>query len=195
MTTHTTRSLSLHDVINEGVGGRNRIDEHLTSAMRESRGIKPMLPSTQRSIDGHLREAVDHVLDRDVVAVLGAGWLATHELREAARRTAATPDATELVEFLKLTISLTIRPSVRLYVDREMLMIVELEVVLDTAFRELTAAVSAGALVGIEFGECVVTVSIRASSGTQLVTRALPLTSNVRLRLPHPIALVTPVAR
>jgi hypothetical protein len=135
------------------------------------------------------------VLDRDVVAVLGAGWQATREVREAARRTAATPGATELVEFLRLTISLSIRPSVRLYVGRNVLMTLALEIVLDAAFHELTVAVSAGALVGIEFGECVITVSVRTSTGTQLVARPLPLTSNVRLGLPRPIVLVTLAAR
>jgi hypothetical protein len=42
-TTHLTRILSLHDVIGEGVGSLNRLDDHLSAAARDARGFKRML--------------------------------------------------------------------------------------------------------------------------------------------------------
>ena len=58
-------------------------------------------------------------------------------------------------------------------------------------FDELTATVTSGALVAIEFGRCTVTVSIRTTTGTPLVERALTLSASQRLHLPHPIVLAS----
>lgn len=194
-TIDTARSLSLREVITEGFGGADHLDDHLTSKVLESRGVSAVLPSTRRSIDGQLRAAVNATLSRDVIALLGAGWQASSELREAARRTASTPDITEFVELLRLTITQSIRPSARVYLDRELMMTVELEIVLEAGFHELTAVVRSGALMAIDFGQCDATVSIRTGAGTPLINRTLSLTSNARLGLPHPIALVTPPPR
>jgi hypothetical protein len=185
----TTRALSLHDVIAEGVGGPDHLDDHLTSNVLASSRVAVLLPTTRRSIDGRLHEAINAGLNRDVIGVLAAGWQASTELRAAARRTLTTPDVTEFVPFLTLTISQSIRPSVRLFVERDPVMTVELDIVLQVGFHELTAAVRSGALVAIDFGQCTVTVSIRTATGTLLVERTLTLSSNQRLGLPHPIEL------
>jgi hypothetical protein len=194
-TVDTLPPIALRDVIAHGVGGPAQLDDHLTSAVLQSRTTKAMLPSTRRSIDGQLRQAVEATFSRDVVAMLNAGWQATREFGEAASRTAAAPGVTEFVELLSLTIAQSIRPSVRLYVDRRLVMTVELEIMVKAGFNELAAVVRSGALVAIDFGQCTVTVVVCTSSGRQLVERSLTLTSNQRFGLPHPVTLVTPAAR
>jgi hypothetical protein len=187
----TTRALRLRDVIVEGAGGPDHLDDYLTSNVLESRRVKLLLPTTRRSIDGQLHEAISAVLSRDVIGVLAAGWQASAELRAAARRTITTPAATEFVPFLTFTISQSIRPSVRLFVDRDVVMTVELDIVLQVRFHELTAAVRSGALEAIDFGQCTVIASVRTSTETPLVERTLTLSSNQRLDLPHPIVLTS----
>jgi hypothetical protein len=191
-TIKTTRLLSLHDVINEGTGGANRLDDHLARKVREAPRLGAALPSTHRSIDGQLHQAIDAALRHDLVTTLAAGWRASAELREAARRSTATPGVAFFVELVTLAISQGIRPSVRLYLDAKLAMTVELEILTRARFFELTAVVVSGALIAIEFGQCTLTVSIRTSTGTPLVERTLILTSDLRLGLPHPIALTTP---
>ena len=184
-----TRALSLRDVIAEGVGGPNHLDEYLTSNVTASPRVKELLPTTRRSIDGRLHEAANAVLSRDVIGVLAAGWQASNELRAAARRTLHTPTVTEFVPFLSLTISQSIRPSVRLFVDRDLVLTIELDIALQMGFDELTATVTSGALVAIEFGRCTVTVSIHTTTGAPLVERTLTLSASQRLNLLHPIVL------
>jgi hypothetical protein len=195
MTVATARSLSLHDVIAQGAGGPARLEDHLTSKLGFSAAAKAMLPSTRRSIEGELRAAVDGVLRQDVIAVLGAGWQVSAALREAAVRTAPIPDVAELVELVTQTLTQAIRPSVSVYLNGRLLVSVELEIILETAFRDFSAVVRAGALVAVDFGRCVAKVSIRTGAGTLLAERELTLTSNTRLGLPHPITLVKPAAR
>jgi hypothetical protein len=189
MTTSTTRALSLHDVIAHGVGGPDLLDDHLAASLRASGRVTNLLPTTRRSIDGRLHEVINAGLNRDVVGVLAAGWQASAELRAAARRTLSTPGSTEFVPFLTLAIAQSIRPSVRLFVERDPVVTVELDIVVRARFQEVTAAVRAGALVAIDFGQCTITVSICTATGTLLVERTLTLTSNQRLDLPHPIEL------
>ena len=189
MTTSTTQALSLHDVIAQGVGGADLLDDHLASSLHGSKRVAGLLSTTQRSVDGCLHDAINAGLNRDVVGVLAAGWQASTELREAARRTLTTPDVTAFVPFLTLTIAQSIRPSVRLFVERDLVMTVELDIIVHAGFQELTAAVRSGALVAVDFGQCTITVSIRTGTGTLLVERTLTLTSNQRLDLRHPIEL------
>ena len=115
----TTKTLSLRDVIAEGAGGPNHLDDYLTSNVTASPRAKVLLPTTRRSIDDRLHEATNAVLSRDVIGVLAAGWQTSNELRAAARRTLSTPTVAEFVPFLSLTISQSIRPSVRLFVDQD----------------------------------------------------------------------------
>jgi hypothetical protein len=195
MTLNTTRPLTLHDVITQGSDIPADLDDYLNSKIRESDKIMALPPSTRRSIDGQLRAAVDGALRHDLVAVLAAGWQVSSALREAAHRTATTPDVTELVDLVRQTITQDVRPSVRVYLDRDLIVTVEIEIIAQAAFRDLCAVVREGALVAIDFGECVAKVSIRTSSGMPLTERQLTLTSNKRLGLPRPITLVTPTAR
>lgn len=189
MTTSTTQALSLHDVIAHGVGGPDLLDDHLAASLRASGRVTNLLPTTRRSIDGRLHDVINAGLNRDVIGVLAAGWQASVELRAAARRSLTTPGSTEFVPFLTLAIAQSIRPSVRLFVERDLVMTVELDIVVRARFQEVTAAVRAGALVAIDFGQCAITVSICTATGTLLVERTLTLTSNQRLDLPRPIEL------
>ena len=95
----TTRTLSLRDVIAEGAGGPNHLDDYLTSNVTVSPRVKVLLPTTRRSIDGRLHEATNAVLSRDVIGVLAAGWQTSNELRAAARRAVGTQTVGEFGPF------------------------------------------------------------------------------------------------
>ena len=195
MTLDVSRPLTLHDVITYGAGGPGHLDDYLTSEARQPAALQNVPPSTQRSINGELRTALDGTLRHDIIAVLGAGWQASAALREAAHRTATTPGASEFVELITQTITQDISPSAHLYLDGRLLITVELQIAVEVTFHNLCAVVRSGALTAIDFGKCDATVSIRTSAGTPLLKRTLTITSNTQLPLSHPISLLSPAPR
>jgi hypothetical protein len=118
------------------------------------RAARRLTSSTVTMIDGEVAGMARTLLDVDVGAVLVGAWRRYADLREAARRTAATPGTEEILSLATHRITSTHLPCVDLRLDgaRVHTFRFRLEIVLDVS--GVAAVVREGGLVGLQGGEC-----------------------------------------
>ena len=124
----------------------------------------------------------------DVLVGALAGYAA---VRAAGRRTAADPEATELVELVSHEISLDHQPSIDLLVDGVRVATVHLTLSLLIDVQAMTATVRAGRLTALRVGRCDVTASISVD-GTTVASKQGELQLPVSLPVGAGIPLAAP---
>ena len=114
--------------------------------------------------------AVAHgLLDLDLGGLLIAGWGKYVDLSEAAKRTLAAPDSTEVVELATHTVSSIHRPFVELLVDNVHVATLHFELSVEFVVKGLVATVQRGRLAAISEG-CNVAAAVTAG-GRRLAKR------------------------
>jgi hypothetical protein len=110
------------------------------------------------------------LLDIDLIGLLVAGWRDLHDLSDAARRTLANPDSTELVNLATHQITVTRNPSVDVMADNLRVASVHLGLSVVFDVSALVAGVSAGLLTALHSGRCDITATL-AIQGTTVLTK------------------------
>ncbi|MEU1072764.1 MULTISPECIES: hypothetical protein [unclassified Streptomyces] len=118
---------------------------------------RPLTAAAQRAVEGEMASVVDSFLSLDLFDVAAGGWRKHVALRDAARRTRATPGSEEVVALATHEITSRHRPYVDVLVDGVNLG--TLDVGLDLTFRitGLVAVVRDAQLVALRSGECKLT--------------------------------------
>jgi len=124
----------------------------------------------RRAVDDQVASAVQGLIDLDFGDLMVEGWRKQGDLAAAARRTAAKPGSSEVVELATQRINSLHRPFVDLVVDDVHVATVNLQLDIEFLVRALVATVRDGHIVSLDFGACEVAASL-AAEGVQLVSR------------------------
>jgi hypothetical protein len=146
-----------------------------------------------RDVQGALRNeiciATDDLLNLDLVDVLVTGWRKHAALAAAARRTAAAPGTSEVVDLATHHITMAQRPYIDLLCDGVRVGRVQLELRLDFTVAGLVAVVRAGRLVAVQAGHCTIAATLLIE-GEQVATRSARLDLPLAVRLGAGIPLL-----
>jgi hypothetical protein len=113
--------------------------------------LAPILRAAARR---EITTATTELLHIDLMEVLVAGWRKHGELVAAARRTAASPGSTELVELATHRVQYLERPALEVRVDGTELMSIEFKLSLVFDVSVLVAAIRSARLVALHSGRC-----------------------------------------
>jgi hypothetical protein len=133
--------------------------------------------------------ATDDLLNLDLVDVVMTGWRKHAVLAAAARRTAAAPGTSEVVDLATHHITVTQRPYIDLLCDDVRVGRVQLELRLDFTVAGLVAVVRTGCLVAVQAGHCTVAATLLIES-EQVATRSGHLDLPLAVRLGAGIPLL-----
>jgi hypothetical protein len=152
------------DTILFGPSGAAGSLEDFLDARRLSGWITSGAAHLTRDVHDALRNEIctttDDLLNLDLVDVLVTGWRKHAALTAAARRTAAAPGSSEVVDLATHHISMTQRPYIDLVCDGVRVGRVQLELRLDVTVAGLVAVVRAGRLAAAQAGHCTVTATL-----------------------------------
>ena len=187
MTATSARPLTVGDVARSDAHDRTsrRLDDHIAAAVRTA----PLPAPTRRSIEAQVHAAIDASLQGDVVSVLTAAWQGSRAFTEAARATAADLGERRIVELASQTVRHTASPSVTVDINGWRAATLTLSVTVAITLRDLAAAIAGGAVVGVEFGGCDITVTVRSKQGLTLLERTASVPADAGLTLPRPVPL------
>jgi hypothetical protein len=183
----SARPLTVGDVARTYAHDRNsrRLDDHIAAAVRTA----PVPAPTRRSIQAQVHAAIDASLQGDVVRVLTAAWQGSRAFTEAARATAGDLGERRIVELASQTVRHTACPSVTVDINGWRAVTLTLSVTVAITLRDLAAAIAGGAVVGIEFGGCDITVTVRSGHGLTLLERTAAVPADAGLTLLRPVPL------
>ena len=153
-------------------------------------GASHLTGDTQDALRHEICTATDDLLNLDLVDVLMTGWRKHAALAAAARRTAAAPGTSEVVDLATHHITLTQRPYIDLLCDDVRVGRVQLELRLDFTVAGLVAVVRAERIVAVQAGHCTVTATLLIE-GEQVATRSGHLDLPLAVRLGAGIPLLT----
>jgi hypothetical protein len=152
------------DTILFGPSGAAGSLEDFLDARRLSGWITSGAAHLTRDVHDALRNEIctttDDLLNLDLVDVLVTGWRKHAALTAAARRTAAAPGSSEVVDLATHHITMTQRPYIDLVCDGVRVGRVQLELRLDVTVAGLVAVVRAGRLAAAQAGHCTVTATL-----------------------------------
>jgi hypothetical protein len=141
------------------------------------------LPQATRDAALHeVAAAAGGLLNVVLLDVLVTGWRKHHELTDAARRTLAKPDSTEVVQLATHRVTEAQHPYISVLVDEHRVATLNLDLSLIFDVSALLAGIRAGRLVAVHSGHCDITATL-ALEGTDIVTRQM------RVELPGVISL------
>ena len=132
--------------------------------------LRLLSQSGRRAVDHQVAEAAHGLLDLDFGDLLVAGWRKQGDLAAAARRTAAKPGSSEVVQLASQRISSQHRPFVELVVDDVLVATVNFQLDIEFLVRALVATVRDGHVVSLDVGGCEVAATL-AAEGVQLISR------------------------
>jgi len=174
------------DAILFGPSGAAGSLEDFLDAQRLSGWITSGAAHLTRDVQDALRHevctATDDLLNLDLVDVLVTGWRKHAALAAAARRTAAVPGSSEVVDLATHHITMAQRPYIDLVCDGVRVGRVQLELRLDVTVAGLVAVVRAGCLVAVQAGHCIV-------AATLLIENEPVAARSARLDLPLAVRL------
>jgi len=190
-TTGEPSTLTLRDIARSGDRGAAtaQLDQQIHAVARRASAGAALSSGQSRSIENQMHAALDGALDRDVITVMAAGWQASSTFRAAARATAEDPTRREMVSLRSQRLEQTFHPALQIYIDDFRAATLELSVTVAIVFQDLAVAMSRAAIVGLDFGQCDVDVSVTSSRQLPLLHRSVRLTSNRQLPLPRPIPI------
>ena len=152
-------------------------------------GASHLTRDMQDALRHEICTATDDLLSLDLVDVLMTAWRKHAALVAAARRTAAAPGSSEVVDMASHHITVTQRPYIDLLCDEVRVGRVQLELRLDFTVAGLVAVVRAGCLVAVQAGHCTVTATLIIES-EQVATRSAHLDLPLAVRLGAGIPLL-----
>ena len=143
------------------------------------KGLAGTLTGAAAHLSGGMQDALHHelcsvaadLLSLDLVDVLMAAWRKHAALAAAARRTAASPGTSEIVELATHHVSATQRPYFDLLADDVRVGRIHLELQLDFTVAGLIAIVREGCLAAIQSGRCTVTAALMVE-GERIASRS-----------------------
>jgi hypothetical protein len=145
-------------------------------------GAAHLTRDMQDALRHEICTATDDLLNLDLVDVLVTGWRKHAALLAAARRTAAEPGSSEVVDLATHHIAVTQRPYIDLLCDDVRVGRIHLELRLDFTVAGLVAVVRAGGLVAVQAGHCTVAATLLIES-QQVATRSARLDLPLAVRL------------
>jgi hypothetical protein len=126
--------------------------------------------SGRRAVDHQVAAAAHGLIDLDFGDLMVAGWRKQGDLAAAARRTAARPGSSEVVQLASQRISSQHRPFVDLVVNDDHVATVNFQLDIEFLVRALAATVRDGHVVSLDVGGCEVAATL-AAEGVQLISR------------------------
>jgi hypothetical protein len=145
--------------------------------------LRLLSQSGRQAVDHQVAAAVHGLLDLDFGDLMVAGWRKQGDLAAAARRTAAKPGSSEVVELASQRISSQHRPLVNLIVNDVHVATVNFQLDIDFLVRALVATVRDGHVVSLDLGSCEVAATL-AAEGVQLISRRARFDPVLVIRLP-----------
>lgn len=158
--------------------------------VRNKLRVLSRLPETMR--DGAVAAVITAtmvLLQFDVIELLVAGWREHHDLKAAARRTLAKPQATELVALATHRITVSRLPSVDLLLNDERVETVEIELTIQFDISAAVAGISAGMMTALHSGRCDITATL-AIQGVEAIQRQKRIDLPGVISLKHGIRLL-----
>jgi hypothetical protein len=152
-------------------------------------GAAHLTRDMQDALRHEICTATDGLLNLDLVDVVTTGWRKHAALAAAARRTAAAPGTSEVVDLATHHITVTQRPYIDLLCDGVRVGRVQLELRLDFTVAGLVAVVRAGRMVAVQAGHCTVAATLLIES-EQAATRSAHLDLPLAVRLGAGIPLL-----
>jgi hypothetical protein len=150
-------------------------------------GAAHLTTETQDALQREVSTTAADLLNLDLVDVLVTAWRKHAALTAAARRTAAAPGSSEVVELATHHVTATLRPYIDLLVDDVRVGRVQLELQLDLTIAGLVAVVRAGCLAMVQSGDCTITATLIVEQ-QQVATRSahfdLPLVISIGTGIP-----------
>lgn len=136
------------------------------------RGLELLDSSTRALLVHELSAVIARLLDLDLSDVLVAGWRTHRALRAAAQRSLVTaPDGEELVGLASHKVESVHTPHVDLLLNGQRITTIEVVNTIAMDVDALVAVVRAGALVGMQGGACLATLTVTVE-GLPVVTRS-----------------------
>lgn len=144
-----------------------------------------MSQAGRRTADSQVATAVQGLLDLDLGGLMVSGWRKQGDLAAAARRTAARPESSEVVELASHRIRSAHRPFVDLIVGDAQVVRINFQLDIEFLVKALVATVRDGHVASLEAGSCEVTVTL-AAEGIQLASRRGHVDPRLIIRWPLP---------
>jgi hypothetical protein len=163
--THTAAAVLFGDASPDAAAAR-------LSGGKNGRGVTAKLniePALQAAAHREIAMAASGLLQIELVDLLVAGWRKYEDLLAAARRSLASPGATELVKLATHRVTANEHPYVDLLVDGAKLATVDLELLVVFDVSLLIAAVRSARIVALHSGRCDITASL-AVDGAEVAT-------------------------
>jgi hypothetical protein len=121
----------------------------------------------RQAADREVAGVVNSVVDFDLGDLVVAGWRKGSDLADAARRTAANPGSSAVVELATQRITSVHRPSLNVLINNVQVTTLNFELEVEFVIKALIAIVREGHVANLHSGACDVTVTLTAQ-GVQL---------------------------
>jgi hypothetical protein len=172
-----------------------RLEEHLGEAgsldsLDEEIGVVGNVG--RNLVTKELSRVILEVIDSDLASLLGAAWRKHSKLRDAARRTVASPGTEEQVVLATHRMSSVQEPSVDLILDGVLITTIDLALQVSFEIRGLLGTVREGKLVGLEAGSCSAEGSLEVE-GVEVARRGMELDLTTQVALGNGITLLPAV--
>jgi len=141
-------------------------------------------------LDGKLRDGFTQLLQQlDLASLVIEGWRTYNKLIEAAHRSRSTPEQPEKVVLNTHQIISKHQPTIDLIINETQRYSVRLSLTITFDLHLVRAVVQNGALVALESGSCLVSVTLGIEDvpGEIKRERELPAAAVIRLHLPVPL--------
>lgn len=141
------------------------------------------------ALGGQMATVAHGLLDLDLGDLLVEGWRKFGDLTEAAKRTAAAPGSSELLDLATHSITSTHSPRVEVFVNDVQVAVVQFDLSVKFAAKGVVATVRDGNLVSLHSGVCDVEGQLSAK-GRQLAKREAHFELPLLLRLGEGLPLL-----
>jgi hypothetical protein len=152
------------------------------------RALRGVPPAARATAVKEVKATAAGLLDINLIDMLIAGWRTYRDLTSAARRTLAQPGSKELVSLVTHRITAEQQPYVRVLVNGQPVVTVQLKFSVDFDVSALLAEITEGQLVAIHTGRCDITATLAvddigvATGQTRLeLPGAVPVSPGIRL--------------
>jgi hypothetical protein len=173
--------------------GINELSERLANSDLRNRTLGTFATASRvahQVLDSKLRDGFTQLLQRlDLASLVIEGWLTYNKLIEAAHRSRSAPERPEKVVLNTHQITSTHQPILDVIVNETQRHSVRLNLTITFDLHLVRAVVQNGALVALESGSCLVSVTLAIEDvpGEIKRERELPAAAVIRLHSPVPL--------
>lgn len=174
--------------------GIDELSKQLTASQLRTRALGLLATAShaaQQVLDGKLLDGFTQLLQRlDLMSLVIEGWRSYTKLIDAARQSRSIPHQPQKVVLSNHQITSTHHPTIEVIINETQRYTARLTVTITFDLRLVRAIVQNAALVAVESGSCLVSVTLGIETFPGLIKREreLPAAAIIRLRSPMRLA-------